>query len=588
VTHDALAAVVDALPLNEAIEPFQIMSKLSTAVGQHEPTDLDRAELFAFNVVGMDPRAGPSSWGGFFGPFMTIPQPDGTVHEVPALAQVTPAWIAYWTHRCQAAGHPVAASRYADLVWSLWRAAGAPRPKVDVAHRAIDCYIASVRQSLHQYLGFDENAMARSLDLARLIGDKARARSAVEAILWYQETEVDAELPGTWVVAFDLLLEDGADELTAPELTRLETDLEAHYGRCLEQMRDHGTLYPALDMGRRLAEHYRRTGRRADVVRVLGGLATEMPAAAAKPAPLVGHAWLQQVDQVLRDFGLEEERQALDRPMRDLGAATVQGLHAITAEVKLPKEKVEAYIASFLARSDEDCLRMIAGHFISTREELDRMLDRQGENAPLVSMMATTRLDARGRVVGQVGPLATDQDGNLISQAAQSLQVGGIFLREVLGRLKSEGRLTAKLLGDFAAGSAGAEPRRRGILDRGLEAFVQGDAVVALHLLVPCFEDTVRELARLVGPLSMRFKASTGGYQEAGLGEVLDQAELRVLVGDDLILHWRALFSDSRGLNLRNQIAHGLIVADDCAQPAADRVVHSLIQLGCFYIEREK
>jgi hypothetical protein len=150
-----------------------------------------------------------------------------------------------------------------------------------------------------------------------------------------------------------------------------------------------------------------------------------------------------------------------------------------------------------------------------------------------------------------------------------------------LGALDEEGLVR------FCLTSPAYVSSRAGILRKGVAAYLAGAWVECVHLLVPCFEDGLRELARGIGPLPIDFDPEVEGWREPTLGRLLSLRHLQVEFGPDLILHWRALFTDARGLNLRNRVAHGLVTDAECSRDMCDRVLHSILQLGQFRIETE-
>jgi lysyl-tRNA synthetase class 1 len=50
--------------------------------------------------------------------------------------------------------------------------------------------------------------------------------------------------------------------------------------------------------------------------------------------------------------------------------------------------------------------------------------------------------------------------------------------------------------------------------------------------------------------------------------------------GPNVTLHFLAMYADSRGMNLRNEIAHGLISADAFYWHLGNLIIHSLMIVG--------
>ncbi len=64
------------------------------------------------------------------------------------------------------------------------------------------------------------------------------------------------------------------------------------------------------------------------------------------------------------------------------------------------------------------------------------------------------------------------------------------------------------------------------------------------------------------------------------MNDALGDQRVRELLKDDVWMYLTALYIDRRGMNLRNDLAHGLVPVEGFNQPIADRVFHSLLVLS--------
>ncbi len=101
-------------------------------------------------------------------------------------------------------------------------------------------------------------------------------------------------------------------------------------------------------------------------------------------------------------------------------------------------------------------------------------------------------------------------------------------------------------------------PGRELILARGLLAGLEGDFLVATHLLIPQVENSLRYVLRQHGVITSGLN-SEGVQEEFDLNRILYMPELRPILGEDLIFELRGLLVERFGSNLRNEMAHGLI-----------------------------
>lgn len=96
------------------------------------------------------------------------------------------------------------------------------------------------------------------------------------------------------------------------------------------------------------------------------------------------------------------------------------------------------------------------------------------------------------------------------------------------------------------------------LLGRALHAGFENDFTIALHLLIPQVENLVRFHLKARGAKTTTLDAE-GIQTENGLSTLVDLPEMELAFGEDLTFEIKALFCDSHGPNLRNQLAHGLL-----------------------------
>jgi lysyl-tRNA synthetase class 1 len=64
------------------------------------------------------------------------------------------------------------------------------------------------------------------------------------------------------------------------------------------------------------------------------------------------------------------------------------------------------------------------------------------------------------------------------------------------------------------------------------------------------------------------------------MGDILYSREIATALGEDLTLHFLAIYADPRGLNLRNDLAHGLLGPGRINRGQANRLTHTLLVFG--------
>jgi len=107
-------------------------------------------------------------------------------------------------------------------------------------------------------------------------------------------------------------------------------------------------------------------------------------------------------------------------------------------------------------------------------------------------------------------------------------------------------------------------PGREKIFAAGFFAGMNHDFLTASHILIPQVENSFRYLLEQRGEITSSFD-STRIQKEKSLEETLKHSVIQDLFREDLLFVIRAVFSEggNGGLNLRNELAHGLLEFDD-------------------------
>jgi len=108
-------------------------------------------------------------------------------------------------------------------------------------------------------------------------------------------------------------------------------------------------------------------------------------------------------------------------------------------------------------------------------------------------------MDREGRPVAQIGSVEEDLEGHLVRQASQHMQFEVFWLRAVIDRMRQRLQPTEADLRDHMLKSPVFDEGKAPILDRGLAAYLAGEAIVAAPILIPQVEDALRALVRISG-----------------------------------------------------------------------------------------
>jgi hypothetical protein len=116
------------------------------------------------------------------------------------------------------------------------------------------------------------------------------------------------------------------------------------------------------------------------------------------------------------------------------------------------------------------------------------------------------------------------------------------------------------------------------LVQEGLQAFEREDYVKCIHVLVFQVENSLRELLKLLGrPVT---KSTDDGYQPKNMNDVLHDSAVKDSLDPKLWSFLKVLYTDNRGMNLRNLVAHGVAPAGAFNRINAALVVQSVVFLS--------
>lgn len=524
------------------------------------------------DLIGLRLRAGGESpWGTHFGPSVFFER-DGKSFGSPPKEALTPEILEVWKRRACEAKHPFLRYWYADLVWDLAKLVSNKHPGPEFARLAIDAVVAGLKENAFEHtseaLGFAE----RALGLSQSLRDQDRAKSVASALITYERSH------GAWGRAFDLFVESKSDLVSESERLDIIQDLEAQLDKftrvqpgCLDP---HAAELAALA----LARLYRKTQQRSELERVLKKYAGAMRAAASMASGMVGRTWLEKAHQILTQFGLKGEADALEPELHKHGERSTKELVKYESEMSLSKEELDALVEQ-LSNPREKALWNLVVEFLPSPEDAEQEVKDLAKTSVLWASLSKRLMDRDGRTVAVIGSVESDLKGHVVHHIAQQLQDIAFPLHLVLKAFAERGLFDVAKVMELVEASPAFRSDQRAIVEQGLRFYAAEDYCAALHLLVPQIEMAVRELARQIEiPV---YKPNERKLLDLRLlHDLLRDSSWIEFFGPRISMYLEIVLVDPRGWNLRNNLCHGLIAANQFQYAFADRTILILLLLA--------
>ena len=287
----------------------------------------------------------------------------------------------------------------------------------------------------------------------------------------------------------------------------------------------------------------------------------------AGEAPLVQSALLQDAMKAYADMGMSAELRRVKPKVHEASERASADLKEISTSMTIPTELLRQEMLRLIEVGRQRApwahlqLFPVLRLWPKWADVAERTADLE-RKFPIQSLVRKMVLGPDGRPLPRPSDPAIARQFDEISHYVQDLQLKlGIYVVEIemLRELDAwNGDLIMQALGAgifFNAETLAA-------VRPGVVAYEAGRYWEALHILVPQIERVVREMAQLFGANVYRFVSATGEIHWSSLTVLLQLEPVRALLArirPDLPDELGYLLIDSRGMNLRDDVAHGVV-----------------------------
>lgn len=237
--------------------------------------------------------------------------------------------------------------------------------------------------------------------------------------------------------------------------------------------------------------------------------------------------------------------------------------------LKEDRKKTQEAVANFLkGRPLEEALESIALGFRPTNfEELLKRDAEQASEGFLNRFFGASKLDISGKVTDKIPGVSPGQEEasevtrKRLVQGAQEVDWKTAVVWRIepaRAQIAYEHPLRTGDLWYLVRDNPFIEPGHEGIYLHGIQAGFFGDWLVAMHLLVPQIESSIRFVLKQHGVITSKM-SSEGIQEDIDLNKLLWMDEVEDIFGPDILFDLRGILIERFGCNLRNELAHGLM-----------------------------
>lgn len=522
-----------------------------------------------------DAPSGKSMWNTYFGPMAVF---GGTAS--PDVKLLDREIVERWEQRALSVKSSIMRARYADLVWDMKQIVTGSRPSHQFAEIAVNAYAQSADENTYKMAIEAVTWLKRAFELSLTLKREDLAKKIVGSVFKFYDVAATPRLVGVWIFPFDLLFEH-RELLTRDQYARLIDDLEkmlwltSGNGKA-EEFDPHGAEAAA----ERLVRYYRRQKDKPNVERSIKAYAGAFQKASEQAGGLLATAWLQPVIERLQQEGLKAEAEELQLLSAKKGEGIRSELKRVEVKTEIDPKKIDELIEKLIAGDLQTALARIGAYYVPRAESAKSLLERLKTDAPFLSMMEMIVVNEDGHPAARIGSLDEDPEGRLHKQLHEMMGFAQPFLMQTIAKVKERYSPTVEQIIEFLRLSPLFSSDEGPLLRVGLEAYWTEDFVKAIHILVPQVEHILRNFLNLLGIPTLKTVRNLGIMDAKGMNDILSDERMRQVLTENLWRYLTVIYIDKRGMNLRNDLAHGLLRLDMFNRAVADRVFHTLLALS--------
>ena len=562
----------------KSYDAHEILAALSSIDEDEKSKDEARYETLAFRLV---PSPGENPWGFYFGPQWTFSDKDGNPVYDPDITEITPEAVLYWESRYRECKNPLLISRYAGLVWDF-------KPKVahqgyapDLYRTYVDSMLKVCNEDYCSHPVITVNTLERLFVIAK--NQSADLQLAKDAYTAFEARHAHDDAVRCWASQFLIMIENRKC-YSAEEIGALVNKHEQRLAR-MSSLENGKSLNPwnVESQAKILCQYYNSVQKKEDIKRILHIVEDSFQAPAMNLSALQLMGNLENVHQLYRFYGLEEEARRLSAVIQKIGEKAKEEMVPHSFEYEIPAEVQEQADSLFGVKAESNEVRWnnFAVYFIPRRDDEEVALQKLVNQYPFRFMMGTKMMDIKGRPMSYVGPYEEDPEGQLILHITQKLNIKTHFLYMAIQRLLNTGTLTVdEVMNRMVIPCPLFEEDRYIIIKEALGYLKDAKYTLFCHLIVPQIENALCNLVEMSGVTILKPQRNKKGFQLRTLDDLLREKVISDTFTEDGAFYLRLILTDQRAMNIRNLLCHGILPPSHFTSGAAAWLLHVFVMIG--------
>lgn len=284
----------------------------------------------------------------------------------------------------------------------------------------------------------------------------------------------------------------------------------------------------------------------------------------AKKSLLVKLGFLEKAMKLYKEIGntekVNEMKIRIKKNYEEYEKSDEMNLIEIPISISILKKYIDQSVESIISSNIQNSLDNIAysDYFIPNISQIEKQFYNFKKEYPLQSLIPISILSG-GKKVESASSEEKINYINLNNHYTINVYLHvELKLKTVFEKMIKENKISTEDFMDKLSRWELLDSKNTPFIRRGIERFLKGDYISAVHILVPQFESITRNMFFKAGYPTTSIKKGNTQHEET-FNTFLNREDIKETLGKDIHKLIKFVMIEQSGFNLRNEIAHGLI-----------------------------
>lgn len=572
---------IDKLPLTDSkhFYSFEVLSALNTLPQAIKNSDEYTYEQLAWSFNFSNEKC---DWGTFNGPVFRGTNADGTSCENPNYDMITTNAIDYWNQQRNHVTKPIYILRYVSLVWDFWEKikVGTKKPS-DVYNQLMDSLLAVIEED---YLSHPTIVSVYFDIVFQLLGTNEPYKVKVLDLLetFVNQYSVENANIGIWCVQANMYL-NHSRYFTKENATKVWSYLSDRYEYWLNQKKD---IWIVKELAELLCEILHKQNNNEEILKVLNKYKDILNIQSDMSAMKREWVW-KDMSNLYNKYGFREQANQVMLLVQQASKDSIKEMEKFEHSITIPNEQIEKWLKTMTQGTPEEQIDRFILRQIPNITDVENKLKEDAHKMPLLFMMPTQLYigDKENPYPGSfINSLDTDIEGHTMTRIYQNAQTENLFIAILIKRLMETNVLTDDMICKQIDASPLLSDSRKEVMHEAIKLYFDEQFVLFCHLVVPQIEAMIRKMLDCSGITVIKPQKNKNGYQLKTLDDLLREPIIDTIFNfyqdnKSVSTYLRAILTDQRAMNYRNNLCHGLVNPQNFGREVANRILHVLLMI---------